>query len=200
MLLNKVFAAMNVAELGEFMIVAFNILIILLVALNSNVYAASIYSKDGRASYLMKTQPTNPIWLILAKLVPNTLFIALSFIITAFIVDNLTALSATDVIFLFLGIFFTYLTHLFLCAEWDLMNPQTEIYATVGNDGANPNETKAEAFAFGASFAIAIAIMLLLMMHENQNVYLKMMLVALAVLCRKIYVFVSKVKLYYKEK
>ena len=200
MFLNKVFAAMNVAELGEFMIVTFNILIILLIALNSNVYAASIYSKDGRASYLIKTQPTNPIWLIIAKLVPNTLFITLSLIITAFIVNDLTALSTPEVVFLFLGIFFTYLTHLLLCAEWDLMNPQTEIYATVGSDGSNPNEAKAEAFAFGASFVVAIAIMLLLLMKENQNVYLKLMLVALGVLCRKIYVFVSKVKLYYKEK
>ena len=200
MLLNKVFMAMNVAELGEFMIATFNILIILLVALNSNVYAASIYSKEGRSSYLIKTQPTNHIWLILAKLVPNTLFVTLSFIITAFIMKSLTALGTYDVIYLFLGLYFTYLTHLFVCAESDIMNPQTEIYATVGNDESNPNETKATAFAFAAAFVIAIIVMLLLMAHERQNVYLKIMLVSFAVLCRKLYIFVSKVKLYYKEK
>ena len=200
MLLNKVFAAMNVAELGEFMIVTFNILIILLIALNSNVYAASVYSKEGRSSYLIKTQPTNPIWLILAKLVPNTLFITISLTATAIITKTLTALSVVDIVFLFLGLYFIYLTHLFVCAEFDIMNPQTEIYATVGNDESNPNETKATALAFGASFVIAIIVMLLLLMHENQNVYFKLMLVAFAVLCRKIYVFLAKVKLYYKER
>ncbi len=200
MLLNKFFAAMNVAELGEFMIVTFNILIILLIALNSNVYAASVYSKEGRSSYLIKTQPTNPLWLILAKLVPNTLFVTLSLIITAFITKNLTSLGTDDVVFLFLGLYFTYLTHLFVCAESDIMNPQTEIYATVGNDESNPNETKATAFAFAAAFVIAVIVMLLLMARENQNVYLKIMLVAFAVLLRKLYIFVSKVKLYYKEK
>lgn len=200
MFLNKIFAAMNVAELGEFMIVAFNILIILLIALNSNVYAASIYSKDGRSSYLIKTQPTRPIYLILAKLVPNTLFVTVSLIITAFIVNALTSIKAGDVAMLFIGIFFIYLTHLLMCAEWDLMNPQTEIYATVGSNDSNPNETKATAVAFGASFVVALIIMLLLFLHENQNVYFKLMLVSAAVLARKIYVFIRKVVLYYKEK
>ena len=200
MFLNKVFAAMNVAQLGEFMIVTFNVLIILLVALNSNVYAASVYSKEGRSSYLIKTQPTNPLWLIIARLVPNTLFVTLSLIITAFVMNDLTALGAVDVVYLFLGLYFTYLTHLFVCAESDIMNPQTEIYATVGNDESNPNETKATAFAFAAAFVIAIIIMILLLAHERQNVYLKIMLVSFAVLIRKLYIFVAKVKLYYKEK
>ncbi len=200
MLLNKVFAAMNVALLGEFMIAAFNVLIILVIALNSNVYAASIYSKEGRSSYLIKTQPANPIWLILAKLVPNTIFITLSLIITAFVMKTLTSLSTFDVVCLFVGIYFVYLTHLFICAESDIMNPQTEIYATVGNDESNPNETKATAIAFGASFLVAIAIMLLLFLRENQNVYFKLMLVAFAVFLRKLFIFLQKVKLYYKEK
>jgi len=200
MFLNKIFAAMNVAEFGEYMIVTFNILIILLISLNSNVYASSVYSRDGRSSYLMKTQPTSPIYLILAKLVPNTLFVTLSFVITGFIIASITRISAGDTVMLMLGLYFVYLTHLFMCAESDLMNPQTEIYATVGNNDSNPNETKSTAIAFGASFVIALIIMGLLFLKENQNVYLKLMLVALAVLCRKVYVFVDKIKLYFKEK
>ena len=200
MFLNKIFAAMNASELGEYMIVAFNILIILLIALNSNVYASSVYSRDGRSSYLMKTQPARPIYLILAKLVPNTLFVTLSFIITGVIIADLTRVSPGDTALLMLGLYFIYLTHLFMCAESDLMNPQTEIYATVGNNDSNPNETKSTAIAFGASFAIALIVMGLLSLKENQNVYLKLMLVALAVLCRKTYVFIDKIKLYFKEK
>ena len=200
MFLNKVFAAMNVAQIGEFMIVAFNIMIILLIALNSNVYASSVYSREGRSSYLIKTQPTKPRWLILAKLVPNTLFVTLSLLITAFVVDDLTAIATGDVVMLFLGLYFIYLTHLFMCAESDLMNPQIEIYASVGEEESNPNETKMTAIAFGASFAIALIVMLLLMLHERQNVYLKLMLVAMAVLARKIYVFIRKITLYYREK
>ena len=182
------------------MIVAFNIMIILLIALNSNVYAASVYSREGRSSYLIKTQPTKPRWLILAKLVPNTLFVTASLVITAFVVDDLTAIATGDVVMLFIGLYFIYLTHLFMCAESDLMNPQIEIYATVGNDDSNPNETKMTAIAFGAAFIIAIIVMLLLFLHEQQNVYLKLMLVSAVVLARKIYVFIRKITLYYREK
>jgi hypothetical protein len=200
MFLNKVFAAMSVAEIGEFMIVAFNVLIILLVILNSNVYASSIYSREGRSSYLIKTQPTRPIYLILSKLVPNSAFITLSLIITAIIVNDLTSVKGFDVVMLFVGIYFVYLTHLLMRAESDLMNPKTEIYASVGNDESNPNETTATAFAFGAAFAIAVILMLLLMMRERYNLYLRFMIVATLVFARKLYVFIRKVTLYYKEK
>ena len=93
-----------------------------------------------------------------------------------------------------------YLAHMLYSAELDLMNPQIELYATVGSSESNPNETKATAFAFAASFVIAIIVMLLLMARENQNVYFKIMLVSFAVLLRKLYIFVAKVKLYYKER
>jgi hypothetical protein len=78
-LLNKIFLAMNIRELGEHMVVAFNVLIVMLVVLNANCYAASIFSRDGRSSYLIKTQPSKYPILILSKLLPNTVFVFVSF-------------------------------------------------------------------------------------------------------------------------
>lgn len=199
-LLNKIFAAMNVRELGEFMITSFNVLIILLVALNANTYAASIYSRDGRSSYLIKTQPTNPFGLLVAKLVPTTAFVTVAFIITFFIVWGLCNLTLFNSLCLMLGLYFIYLTHLLYCAEFDIMNPQTEVYATVGSTDSNPNENKATAIAFIASFLIAGVVLLLLCLQEKQNLYLKLLLVSLAVLVYKVLIFHQKIKLYYKEK
>ena len=199
-LLNKIFAAMNVRELGEFMITSFNVLIILLVALNANTYAASIYSRDGRSSYLIKTQPTDPFRLLVAKLIPNTAFVTLSFVLTFFVILSLCNLSLLNTLFLMLGLYFIYLTHLLYCAEFDLMNPQTEIYATVGSTDSNPNENKATAIAFIAAFLIAAVVLLLLCLHEKQNLYLKLLLVSAAVLIYKMLIFHQKIKLYYKEK
>ena len=58
---------MNTKETGDYMVIAFNILIILLVALNANTYAASIFSRDGRSAYLIKVQPTDPALLLFAN-------------------------------------------------------------------------------------------------------------------------------------
>lgn len=212
-LLNKIFFAMNTDELGSYMVVAFNVLIILLIALNSNANAASIYSRDGRAAYLIKTQPTNPAILLFSKLLPDALFCIISLIATLVILLISTQLGIVNIFLLMFGILFIYFAHLLYCAELDIMNPQYEIYATVGASDSNPNETKATFTAFIISFLVAIASMLLLVDKSEfvdvivlsgditiEVMYIKIFLVTLAVMVYRIYQYFSKIKLYYKEK
>ena len=199
-LLNKIFAAMSIKELGQFMVSTANVLIIMLIVLNSNTYASSIFSKEGRSSYLIKTQPTNPFGLLVAKLVPNTLFVTLSLVLTYVVMYDICGLSGIDLFYLLGGIWFIYLTHLLLCAEFDIMNPQTEAYATMGDSDSNPNEAKATALAFIISFATAAMVFIILQMHEQYNLYLKILLVGIAAFVIKALLFYQNVKLYYKEK
>ena len=199
-LLNKIFAAMSIRELGQFMVSTANVLIIMLIVLNSNTYASSIFSKEGRSSYLIKTQPTNPIFLLVAKLVPNTLFVTLSLVLTYVVMYSTCGLTGIDLFYLIAGIWFIYLAHLLLCAEFDIMNPQNEAYATMGASDSNPNEAKATALAFILSFATAAMVFLILQMHERYNLYFKMLLVGIAAFAIKAFGFYQNVKLYYKEK
>ena len=199
-LLNKIFAAMSIREVGQFMVSTANVLIIMLIVLNSNTYAASIFSKEGRSSYLIKTQPTNPFGLLVAKLVPNTLFVTLSLVLTYVVMYSTCGLSGIDLFYLIAGIWFIYLAHLVLCAELDIMNPQSEVYATMGYTESNPNEAKATAIAFLLSFATAAIVFLILQKHEPYNLYLKILLVGIAAFVIKAFVFYQNVKLYYKEK
>ena len=198
--LNKVFAAMSIRELGQFMVSTANILIIMLIVLNSNAYAATIFSKEGRSSYLIKTQPTNPFGLLVAKLVPNTVFVTLSLVLTYIVMYSTCGLSGLDLFYLLGGIWFIYLAHLILSAEFDIMNPQNEVYATMGSSESNPNETKSIIVAFIVSFATSALVFIILQMHEPYNLYLKMMLVGIAAFIVKAFTFYQNVKLYYKEK
>ena len=212
-LLNKIFFAMNTDSTGDYLIMMFNVLIILLIVLNSNTSAASIYSRDGRAAYLIKTQPTSPAVLLFSKLMPDAVFCIISLIGTFVILLISSNLGFLNVLFLMLGIMFIYFAHLMYCAELDVMNPQYEIYATVGASDNNPNETKATLSAFIISFLTAGAVVLLLMDYSAairiitiakgvtlNTVYLKLFCVALAAAIYKIYTYFSKIKLYYKEK
>ena len=79
------------------------------------------------------------------------------------------------------------------------MNPQNELYATVGTSETNPNETKATVTAFLISFVTAGVIFFLLTEGSN-GTYLKLVFVALAALIYRIARFFSTLKLYYKEK
>jgi len=199
-LLNKIFLAMKTRELGDNMIISFNILITLLILLNSNCYASSIFSRDGRSNYLIKTHPAKYLLIISAKLLSNTVFVVLSIIATFVIMLLTVSLSVGNVVMLTLGIMASYLAHMLYCAELDLMNPQIELYATVGTSEANPNETKAAISAFVVSFAAAGIVFLLMLDPTGANVFAKFMLVAAAALIYRAWLFFSNVKLYYKEK
>lgn len=199
-LLNKIFFAMKTREMGDNMIIAFNVLIILLVALNANCYAASIFSRDGRSSYLLKTQPSKYPILILSKLLPNTLFVCVSLAVTFVILLLTLPMTPTNIVILTAAIGMTYLAHMLYCAEQDLMNPQVELYATVGGSESNPNETRATLTAFLISFFIAFAIFLLLLERVGFNPYIKFALVAAAALAYRVWMFFAKLRLYYKEK
>ena len=198
-LLNKIFLAMNTRALGNHMIVAFNVLIILLIVLNSNCSASSIYSRDGRSSYLIKTQPSKPLILLLAKLIPNTVFGASAMFITFISILFTKTLGFLDAFLLIVGLGFIYLAHMFYCAELDIMNPQFEVYATMGDYESNPNETRATVTAFIISFVCALAIFLLLLEGAGMT-YIKLFVLGLAVMVYRIYMYFSKIKLYYKEK
>ena len=200
-LLNKIFLAMNTRAMGNYMVVAFNVLIILLIALNSNCYIASVYSRDGRSAYLIKTQPARYWPLLLAKLFPNVFFLFFSFVAT-FIVLMLTAsLGTWQTVMLSVAFLAVYLSHLLFCAEQDLMNPQIELYATVGASETNINETRATLTAFLFSFAVAgILFLLLLESVGSISVFIKFLAVSLAVLAYRLNMFFAKIRLYYKEK
>ena len=212
-LLNKIFYAMNTTELGESLVAGFNVMIILLVVLNANTSAASIYSRDGRAAYLIKTQPTNPAIILFSKLLPDAMFCIISLIATFVVLTISSKMGILNALFLMLGIMFIYFAHLMYCAELDIMNPQHEIYATVGAADNNPNETSSTLSAFIVSFLTAGVVILLLIdtsagirvinFSETlslSTVYLKLFLVSLGYAVYRVFLYFSNIKLYYKEK
>ena len=198
-LLNKIFLAMKTREMGDHMIIAFNILIILLIVLNANGAVASIFSRDGRSSYLIKTLPSKYMLPIATKLLPSTAFGVLSIAATYVILLLTLPLTPVQSLFIILSAEFIYIAHMLFSAEQDLMNPQTELYASVGSSESNPNEMKSTVSAFIIAFAVA-ALTFFLLIEGAGNVYLKLLLISIGALAYRIYTFGATVRLYYKEK
>ena len=199
-ILNKIFAAMDTRLLGNNLTVTFNILIILLISLSSNCYAASVYSKQGKSSYLTKVQPSNVRPLLMAKLVFNSIFMVASFIATLIVLIDFSSLNATNAIYMILGCIFIYFAHLFFSAELDIMNPKVDLYSTISETGSNPNETKSTLIAFLVSFLAFGALLFLLIENSGAITYIKVMLIGLAFMLFRLYMLLSKIKLYYREK
>lgn len=198
-LLNKIYSAMNTRFLGTQMTLCFNILIILLILLMTNIDLASIYSRDGSSAYLNKVQPTSYATLLFSKLVYPMVIALIGTAISVSIFSIFTTLAVFDTVMIGATIYGIYLAHLFWSAESDIMNPQYEQYATFNEQANNPNETVSAILAIILSF-ITFVISLFLSSEATTGVWAKIAAVAVALAAFKAFTYFAKIKAFYKEK
>lgn len=205
-LLNKLYSAMNTRFIGTQMTVSFNVLIMLLIVLSTNIDIASIYSRDGSSAYLNKIQPAGYAKLLVAKLVLPMVVTFVGVFYTTFIFARFTTigqvrptLSMLEVVCLCLTVYFVYVAHLFYSAELDIMRPQYDQYATFSEQANNPNENMAGISAILIS-VIVFAIALFLSSLGTKGVWLRLSLVTLVIAVAKCMTYLMKIRVFYKEK
>lgn len=199
LLLNKIFSAMDTRLSGTLMTMAFNVLMILLIALSSNGMIAKIYSEEGRSAYLNKTAPTSYAKVLLPKLLINLIVINISIVVSTCIFATTAKFNILTTVLMCVSLCSIYTGHLFWSASLDVMNPQNEQYATTGAQANNPNETKSTIMAFIVS-AVFTYLFYFLVEERMSTVWFKLIFVALLYVGWNIFMYFSKVKLYYGEK
>ncbi|NCA95455.1 MAG: hypothetical protein EOM74_00580 [Methanomicrobia archaeon] len=206
LLINQVFASMDLYANGEFAVQAFNILIIMLPLLASNSLIATMYSKEGRTAYLKRTKPVIVVFPLLAKLIPNIILSTLSLIASLYIFNAHMHYVDINIVLLSVAMIFIQVGHILFCALMDLMNPQNEQYATAGGQISNPNETKATISAFILSFAFALITLGFLIEEQVKPeisfnlAFVKMLLLGIVFIGVAIYMFIEKIKAYYYDR
>lgn len=204
-LLNKLYSAMNTRFIGTQMTVCFNVLIMLLIVLSTNIDIASVYSRDGSSAYLNKVQPTGYAGLLISKLVIPMVVTFAGVAYTTVIFARFTtfvprpALSLLEVVCLGLTVYFIYVAHLFYSAELDIMNPQYAQYATFNEQANNPNENLSGIMAILFS-VIAFAVALFLSSMATKGVWVRLCLVTLVIAVAKCMTYLMKIRVFYKEK
>ena len=189
-LLNKIYSAMDTRLTGTNMSIAFNILLILLIALSSNTMLAHVYSEEGNARYQLKTNPKPQMNSLVSKLVINVIGMTLSILITVIIFASFLKINVLNTILIFVFIESLYLGHMLHSVELDIMNPQTQRYQTEGDNLSNPNDIKSVIFAFLIS--IIFAFITYFLISENMNiVWTKVMLVAVVYMLIRTWLFVN---------
>ena len=198
-LLNKIYSAMNTRFLGTQMTVCFNILIILLILLMTNIDLASVYSRDGSSAYLNKVQPTSYAMLLFSKLLCPMIIALIGTVISVSVFATFTTLSPLDTVMIGVTVYGVYIAHLFWSAESDIMNPQYEQYATFNEQANNPNETVSAILAIILSVIIFV-IALFLSSESTAGVWVKIAAIAVALAAFKASTYFAKIKAFYKEK
>ena len=198
-LLNKIFMAMDTSFAGASMAITFNILMILLFALSSSTSIAYVYSEEGASSYLKKSIPQPYLKSLFSKLVINISAITIGILASVIIVASFMHYSAINAIIIFLIIEMAYITHILWSAELDIMNPQTEQYKTTGTHSMNPNEVKSTIYALLMSAIIAVLVYFFISEDFN-SVWWKVMIFVALFMVLRIWLYINKIKVYYKEK
>ena len=166
-----------------------------------------MYSIDGNARFLEKTRPINPAVLTFSRLIPRIVISTIS-VVVATIFYAMTAnegslnsaipyvsVDLEEFIYVVLSGSFLSVAHLLWCAEMDIMNPQSDQYATVGMSFNNPNVRNATIYSLLLSMLFAFFSFFL-----RPYPFSKLTLLTLAFLVARVYLYFVRVKLYYKEK
>ena len=198
-LLNKIYSAMNTRLIGTQMTVCFNVVIIMLIMLMTNIDIASVYSRDGSSSYLNKVQPAPYTLLLVSKLFFPMIIGLAGTVFTTYIFAVEAAIKPIDAVMIGLTIYSMYIAHMFASAESDIMNPQHKLYATFNDQASNTNESGSGVAVIIYS-AIIFAISFFLLTRGDNTLWLKLGPVATAYAIFRIFTFVASIKAFYKEK
>lgn len=198
-LLNKVFKAMDTNLTGVYMVYAFNLLIMILPMLASDAVVATLYSREGRAAYVKKTMPLNPVVPLIMKLVPLFIASAVSLIASAIIFSTFIDLTAWQVVLICISLIGIQWGHILWSGMTDLMNPKNEQYATSGEMNDNPNESFSTISAFIVS-AIYALYAFMLFPEGVTSACVKLCLMGVAFCAVLAYMYFQKIKVYYYEK
>ena len=194
-LLNALFAAINTSFQGKTYTVMFNVLIIMLIVLASNVTMASIYSREGKTSYMLKAMPVNYMASLAFKLIIRAVIVIASLAATIILYSTYCKISFIRYDLLFFTFVFIYLGHLLWSAELDFMNPKDNLYAALGQNVNNPNETTSAILTFIISFAM-MGISFFLISTEVSNAFIKLFIIGLIFFLARLGLFVLKILAY----
>ena len=207
--LNKLYAAMNTSLSGQNMTKTFNLLVLLVMVLTFNSEYAGVYSRDGHARPLVKTRPVNPALSLFSRLVVRTVVIFVGVTFAAILYKEVAGLSVLDTVSLTLIGTFAGWAHLLWSAEMDLMKNQSDQYATVGVDFDNPNERNSTIIAFLISVLMALMFYLVsdkltkigkVEISAPSSGLIKVAIVALVLFATRVYLYFTRIKLYYVER
>lgn len=191
-LLNAIFRAINASFQGQTFTIMFNVLIVMLITLASNVSMASIYSREGNTSYMLKASPTNYMVSLNAKLAIRGIIVALSLLLTCIIYGYYSPVKHLRPDLLFFTFLFTYFGHLTWSAELDYMNPQDRLYSEVGVNVNNPNERLSAILTFVIS-AIFAGLTMFFVSKEVNYAFIKLLIISIIFFVTRLGLFYLKI-------
>ena len=198
-IMNYVLDTINTNPLGDYMVVAFNLMISASLLAAFNTDCACALSMEGLEFCVLKTAPSNTMAIAWAK-------------ITATLLSNMIAVAATAVMLYFtteisiLNLSLFIITLVFLAAgmvfwsfQLDVRRPQFLEYASKGSGVVdNPNIGKAALFGF-LTATLGGVLSLILLYDDFTTGWIRIVSLAFAFLVARVFLFYRNLQVYFHE-
>ena len=194
LLLNSIYSAINTRLMGDYLVICFNVLIILLFTLAHNINVSNIFSKDGEAMMQNKLKPKSTFQVLSPYLVYNFISTTLILIASTSVFFVSINLRVIDRILLFFTLLFLAYTHIIWSAEIDFLHPRD----LKSQASANQNEIKSIILTFAISL-IFFGVLFFFLLDALSGVYIKMFFATALLFLLRFWLFHHKSRVLFKE-
>ena len=198
-IMNFVVAAIRTNLYGDYMTIAFNIMITLSLLSTYNANCAAAISSEGSEFAVLKAAPSNTMIVTWAKLTLTMIVDLLAVASMCVVISFTTDLHTIDIVKMFLVIVPMSLGSIIWSFQLDIMNPKVNDYAVKGDAVVdNPNVAKSLVIGFVLSLIMGVATLLLLI-DSYKSGWLRAILIAFGFLLLRLFLYNSYLKVYFND-
>ena len=198
-ILNFIVAAIRTNIYGDYMTIAFNLMITLSLLSTYNANCAAAISQEGSEFAVLKAAPSNTTLATWAKLAVTMLVDFLAVASMCVVVALTTTLATKEIILMFAVIVPVSLGNILWSFQIDLLNPKINDYAVKGDAVVdNPNIAKALIIGFLISTLIGV-ITLLLLIDSYRSGWVRALVISYVYFLIRLFLYNSNLKVYFND-
>ena len=198
-ILNFIVAAIRTNLYGDYMTIAFNIMITLSLISTYNANCAAAISSEGSEFSVLKAAPSNTMIVTWAKLTLTMIVDMLSVASMCVVISLTTDLAKIEIVRMFLIIVPVSLGNILWSFQLDVTNPKVNDYAVKGDAVVdNPNVAKSLLNGFLISTIMGVATLLLLI-DSYKSGWLRAILIAYGFFLLRLFLYNSYLKVYFND-
>ena len=198
--MNFLLDAINTNPLGDYMVIAFNLIISVSLLATFNTDCAYALSAEGLEFAELKAAPSHTAAIVWGKITVTLFSDLFAIAATAIMLYYTAEISPLDLLLFTVTLFLLAVILVLWSFQLDVRRPQFAEYAAKGASGVvdNPNVGLATLIGFGLAF-VSGALTLLLLYDDYVTGWLRILGIVLGVCLARIYLFISNLQAHFED-
>lgn len=197
--MNFILQAISKNTLGEYIVVAFNIMITLTLLSTYNSSVAAAFSEEGSEFAVLKSAPAKTMYIGWAKMTVSAVVDVIALVVVTVLLTFITDISDTNLACMFFSMLFLTLGHVLWSCQLDVNNPKFAEYAAKGG-AVTDNGNIGRAMFYGFLMSTLTGILSLIIMMDNFTTsWARILIIAVLFFVARFYLYWSNLRVYYYD-